>query len=146
MRYTLLSIFFVAASLTSFAQKSEIFAPEGLAIHGYDPVAILKESKTIEGLESLSHTWKGATWRFASRQNLEAFKSDPEKYAPQYGGYCAYGMSRGYKASTEIDTWSIVNNKLYFNYNRDVKKEWEKERDSRIKTADENWKTVKDHE
>jgi len=85
-----------------------------------------------------------ASWRFVSRENLEAFMNDPEKYAPQYGGYCAYGVSEGHKSPTEIDTWTILDNKLYFNYNRNVKKKWKEDRERRIKVADENWKTVKD--
>lgn len=144
MRHILFNILFVIASLTAFAQESEIFAPEGLAINGYDPVAIFRESKTIKGFDSLSYTWMSASWRFVSRENLEAFMNDPEKYAPQYGGYCAYGVSEGHKSPTEIDTWTILDNKLYFNYNRNVKKKWKEDRERRIKVADENWKTVKD--
>jgi len=144
MRYILINIFLVVASLTSFAQESEIFAPEGMAINGYDPVAIFRESKTVKGFDSLSYTWMDASWYFASRENLEAFMNDPERYAPQYGGYCAYGVSEGHKSPTEIDTWTIVDDKLYFNYNRNVKKKWDQDRERRIKRADEQWKTVKD--
>lgn len=143
MRYALLNILLVIASLTSFAQESVIFAPEGLALKGYDPVAIFKESKTVKGSDSLSYTWMKASWHFSSRENLEAFMNDPEKYAPQYGGYCAYGVSEGHKAPTEIDTWTIVDDKLYFNYNHNVKKKWDQDRERHIKSADEQWKTVK---
>lgn len=144
MKYTLLNILLVVTSLTASAQQSEIFAPEGIAINGYDPVAIFKESKTVKGIDSLSYTWMNASWRFASRENLEAFINDPEKYAPQYGGYCAYGVSEGHKSPTEIDTWTILDDKLYFNYNRNVKKLWDQDREGHIRRADENWKTVKD--
>lgn len=127
------------------AQKSEIFAPGGKAIKGYDPVAFFTESKPVKGTDSLSYQWKEATWLFASRKNLEAFKSDPDKYAPQYGGYCAYGLSQGHKAPTQTDTWTVVNDKLYFNYNSKVKELWVKDQPSLIKTADEKWPSLKDN-
>ena len=127
------------------AQKSEIFAPGGKAIKGYDPVAFFTESKPVKGADSLSYQWKEATWLFASRKNLEAFKSDPDKYAPQYGGYCAYGLSQGHKAPTQTDTWTVVNDKLYFNYNSKVKELWVKDQPSLIKTADEKWPAIKDN-
>ncbi len=124
-------------------QKSEIFAPGGKAIKGYDPVAFFKESKPVKGADSLSYSWKEATWLFSTRQNLEAFKADPDKYAPQYGGYCAYGTSQGHKAPTQTDTWTVVNDKLYFNYNSKVKELWTKDQPALIKTADEKWPEVK---
>lgn len=127
------------------AQKSEIFAPGGKAIKGYDPVAFFTESKPVKGADSLSYQWKQATWLFASRKNLEAFKSDPDKYAPQYGGYCAYGLSQGHKAPTQTDTWTVVNDKLYFNYNSKVKELWVKDQPNLIKTADEKWPAIKDN-
>lgn len=127
------------------AQKSEIFAPGGKAIKGYDPVAFFTESKPVKGADSLSYQWKQATWLFASRKNLEAFKSDPDKYAPQYGGYCAYGLSQGHKAPTQTDTWTVVNDKLYFNYNSKVKELWVKDQQSLIKVADEKWPALKDN-
>ncbi|MBB6112154.1 hypothetical protein SAMN05421821_11626 [Mucilaginibacter lappiensis] len=127
------------------AQKSEIFAPGGKAIKGYDPVAFFTESKPMKGSDSLSYQWKEATWLFASRKNLEAFKSDPDKYAPQYGGYCAYGLSQGHKAPTQTDTWTVVNDKLYFNYNSKVKEMWSKDQQNLIKTADEKWPAIKDN-
>jgi YHS domain-containing protein len=125
------------------AQKAEIFAPSGKAIKGYDPVAFFKESKPVKGADSLSYTWKEATWLFSNRQNLEAFKADPDKYAPQYGGYCAYGLSQGHKAPTQTDTWTVVNDKLYFNYNSKVKELWTKDQPALIKTADEKWPEIK---
>ncbi len=125
------------------AQKSEIFAPGGKAIKGYDPVAFFKESKPVKGADSLSYSWKEATWLFSNRQNLKAFKADPDKYAPQYGGYCAYGLSQGHKAPTQTDTWTVVNDKLYFNYNSKTKELWTKDQPALIKTADEKWPEIK---
>lgn len=125
------------------AQKSEIFVSGGKAIKGYDPVAFFKQSKAVEGVDSLSYSWKGATWLFASRQDLEAFKANPEKYAPQYGGYCAYGVSEGHKAPTQTDTWTVSNGKLYFNYNTKVKELWVKDQQNLIQAADQKWPEIK---
>lgn len=80
------------------AQQSEIFSKHEGAINGYDAVTYFKESKPVKGKKEYTHQWNGTTWYFASQQNLNDFKKQPEKYAPQYGGYCAYGMSNGYKA------------------------------------------------
>jgi YHS domain-containing protein len=125
------------------AQQSEIFAPGGKAIKGYDPVAFFKESKPVKGSDKFQYKWKDATWFFSTSENLEAFKADPEKYAPQYGGYCAYGTSQGHKAPTQTDTWTVLNDKLYFNYNDKVKELWTKDQANLIKVADEKWPEVK---
>src|SRR5512139_3751066 len=90
--------FLIAFSITSYSQKSEIYAPNGKAIKGYDPVAFFKESQPVMGLDSLTYRWKDADWYFSTSENLQNFKSMPEAYAPQYGGYCAYGTSKGHKA------------------------------------------------
>jgi len=131
------------AALSSLAQKPEIFSKENAAINGYDPVAYFTESKPVKGLTQFNLEWKGANWQFASQKNLDAFRANPEKFVPQYGGYCAYGLSRGYKASTEADAWTIVNGKLYLNYNKDVRDEWNKDQEGYIKKADTNWPTVR---
>jgi YHS domain-containing protein len=125
------------------AQQSEIFAPGGKAIKGYDPVAFFKESKPVKGSDKFQYKWKDATWLFSTNENLEAFKANPEKYAPQYGGYCAYGTSQGHKAPTQTDTWTVLNDKLYFNYNDKVKELWTKDQANLIKVADEKWPEVK---
>src|SRR5258706_2329651 len=91
-----------------FAQKSEVFNPSNGAIHGYDPVAYFTENKPVKGNEKITFMWKGAIWYFSNNQNREVFKANPEKYAPQYGGYCAYGMADGHKASTSPDAWTIL--------------------------------------
>lgn len=129
--------------ISANAQKSEIFAPAGKAIKGYDPVAFFSMSKAVKGNDSLSYEWKEATWLFSSAENLKAFKANPEKYAPQYGGYCAYGCSEDHKAPTQTDTWTIVGDKLYFNYNLKVKEMWMKDQKQRIKEADEKWPGIK---
>lgn len=128
------------------AQKSPVYVANGKAIKGYDPVAFFTESIPVMGRDSLMLEWNGANWYFASRKNLEAFKMAPDHYAPQYGGYCAYGTAQGHKAPTEVETWTILDGKLYFNYNPKVKEMWSKDRPGMIKKADENWPMIKDKE
>ena len=113
-----------------------------LAVSGYDPVAYFTEGKPVQGSSSFEHEWNGATWRFANAKNLEAFKADPEAYAPQYGGYCAWAVSQGYTASADPNAWRIVGKKLYLNYDREVQKTWEKDAAGNIVKADENWPKV----
>lgn len=132
------------AALTTHAQQSEIFALDGKAIKGYDVVAFFKDMKPVAGVDSLVYNYKGSDWLFASRHNLEAFKANPEMYVPQYGGYCAYGTSEGHKAPTEANTWTIVDDKLYFNYNMKVKNSWSKNREALIEKADMQWPLIKD--
>ena len=116
----------VLVSSPLFAQKSATFIQSGKAIRGYDPVAYFTESKAVKGDEKLVFKWNNADWYFSSQKNLDLFKANPGKYAPQYGGYCAYGLSNGYKAPTDADAWTIENGKLYLNYNLDVREEWNK--------------------
>ncbi len=83
---------------------------------------------------------------FASKANLDSFKKAPEHYAPQYGGYCAYGTAGGHKAPTETETWTIIDDKLYFNYNKKVKDQWVKKTAAYIEKANVNWEIIKDSE
>lgn len=144
--FLFIAIISCVSAVSIQAQKAEIFNKSGRAIRGYDPVAYFTQGKPVKGSEKFDYNWKGANWHFSSKQNLDAFVKSPEKYAPQYGGYCAYGLSKGYKASTEPDAWTIVNGKLYLNYDLDVRDDWNKDRDERIKKADKNWPTVKNKE
>jgi YHS domain-containing protein len=140
----ILSAIAVFVNTTLFAQKSATFIQSGKAIRGYDPVAYFTESKAVKGDDKLVYKWNNADWHFSSQKNLDLFKANPEKYAPQYGGYCAYGLSNGYKAPTDADALTIENGKLYLNYNLDVREEWNKEKKQRIEKADKNWPEVKD--
>jgi YHS domain-containing protein len=133
-------------AMQGFAQKATVFNSNGIAIHGYDPVAFFTENKPEKGKEQFSYKWQDVNWLFATKENLESFKAMPEKYAPQYGGYCAYGTAAGHKAPTETDTWTIVGDKLYFNYNKNVKALWLKDQKNFIEKADKNWPGIKDKE
>ncbi|MBL0741925.1 YHS domain-containing (seleno)protein [Chryseolinea lacunae] len=141
MKTLLISMLLVLAISPSFAQ--EVFSKSGEAIQGYDPVAYFKVGKPVKGKSEFSYQWKDATWHFASAQNLEAFKASPETFAPQFGGYCAYGVADGHKATTSPDAWTIVGDKLYLNYNKDVMALWRKDQPGFIQKANANWPTVK---
>ena len=133
----------LAMGLSVSAQQNEIFVKDKAAIGGYDVVAYFKEGKPVKGNGNFPVSYKGAIWLFSNKANADAFKAMPDKYEPQYGGYCAYGCSQGHKAKTEPDAWTIVDGKLYLNYNTDVKAKWSKDRPGYIKKADENWPKVK---
>ena len=113
-----------------------------LAVSGYDPVAYFTEGRPVEGSSDFELEWNDATWRFASQANLETFKADPEAYAPQYGGYCAWAVSQGYTASTVPEAWHIVNGKLYMNYSLGVRDKWRQDIPGHIANANQNWPKV----
>ncbi|HMR90437.1 MAG TPA: YHS domain-containing (seleno)protein [Saprospiraceae bacterium] len=142
-----MKVFFVSMivlfSIVVNAQKAKeapIFSTKDGAIKGYDPVAYFISSQPTKGLKAISHSWNGATWYFTSEANKKLFADNPEKYAPQYGGYCAYGWAQGYAVKIEADAWAIVDGKLYLNYNKSVQKDWDKDRAGYIKKADDNFK------
>jgi YHS domain-containing protein len=112
------------------------------AIHGYDSVAYQTEGKPVPGKADFEFEWMGAKWRFATAEHRDAFKSAPEKYAPQYGGYCAYAVSQGRLADIDPKAWSIVSGKLYLNYDQDIQKKWQADVPGYIAKADKNWPGV----
>ena len=114
----------------------------GLAIRGTDPVAYFTEGEVVEGSEDYESEWNGAVWRFASAENQELFESDPEAYAPQYGGYCAKALSEGNVVSTDPEAWKIVNDKLYLNYSKGVQQQWVENIKGNIALADRMWPNV----
>ena len=116
----------------------------GGAIRGYDPVAYFTEGRPVEGQSAHRFEWMGATWSFASAENRAAFEAEPEKYAPRYGGYCAWAVSQGYTASIDPDAWRIVDGALYLNYSLSVQKQWEKDVPGNIAKADVNWPGLRD--
>ena len=116
-----------------------VFSTKNGAIDGYDPVAYFTEGKPVKGQATLTATWKGAAWRFASVQNRDQFQKNPEKYAPQYGGWCAYGWAQGYPAKIEPEAWEIVEGKLFLNYNLRVQKMWREKKQEYIVKANDNY-------
>lgn len=128
------------------AQKSAVFNPVEGAIHGYDPVAYFKQGRAVKGDTAISFSWNQAVWYFSSLENRDSFRVDPLRFAPQYGGYCAYGMAGGHKAPTDPEAFSILNGKLYLNYNKNVQALWKKKPEEFIETANRNWPVLKDKE
>lgn len=113
-----------------------------VAIKGYDPVAYFTESKPVKGTKDFVFDWNGATWQFASAANRDAFAKDPARYAPQYGGYCAWAVSQGYTANIDPTAWKIVDDKLYLNYDADVQAKWSQDIPGFIAKADTNWPEI----
>ena len=126
----------------ALGQKSEVYADRGGAIRGYDPVAYFTDGRPVKGSPQFTHQWRGATWHFASAENRDRFAAAPEKFAPQYGGYCAYGVAQGYAVSIDPAAWSIVDGKLYLNYSRSVREDWNKDIPGYIRKANANWPGV----
>jgi YHS domain-containing protein len=117
--------------------KNSIFGGRtDTAINGYDTVAYFTANKAVMGKDAYSLDWMGAKWKFASQANLDLFKANPEKYAPQYGGYCAYGVAQGYLVKVEPEQFTVRDGKLYLNYDADVQAMWLKDPAGYIKTAD----------
>ena len=110
-----------------------------VAIHGYDPVAYFNQGKPVEGSDAFTFKWRGALWRFVSAADRDAFAASPEKYAPQFGGYCAWAVSQGYTADIDPNAWKVVNGKLYLNYDKEVQKKWEANLAANISAAEVKW-------
>ena len=124
----------------AFAEKAEpVYKDGGLAIRGYDPVAYFIQQKPVKGSPQFSYAWMGATWLFSSAVNRDQFAADPARYAPQYGGYCSYAVSKGRTASIDPEAWRIVDGKLYLNYSKGVQKTWAEDVPGNIRKADQNW-------
>ena len=115
----------------------------GLAIKGYDPVAYFQDGAPAKGLAELRHPYKGATYLFKTAANRDAFIAAPDKYLPEYGGFCAFGVSRGYKADIDPAAFTLVGGKLYLNYNVQVQRDWQKDTQGYIRRADERWPEVR---
>lgn len=115
----------------------------GTALKGYDAVAYFKEGKAVKGKDEFRHEWMGAKWYFANAANRDDFAKAPDKYAPQFGGYCAWAVAHNYTANIDPEAWRIVDGKLYLNYSKDVQKKWEADVPGFIKAGNENWPKLK---
>ena len=136
---TLLSLLALTTVSFAFQAQPGLYAKDGVALSGYDAVAYFKDGKPVAGRPEFVYKWMDATWRFSSAENRDAFAKEPAKYAPQYGGYCAFGTSQGHLVPGDPQAWKIVADKLYLNYNKDVQKYWLQDVPGYIQKADENW-------
>ena len=135
------------ALVAFFATSATTFAADGNslpAVQGYDVVSYQTAKRPIRGSGHFTAEYEGATYIFANKQNLDTFKADPERYAPAYGGYCAYGVSVGKKFIGDPEVWRVVDNRLYLNLDANIQDEWLKDVPGRIKAADKQWEKIKD--
>ena len=141
--HRLLLILVVLLPALVMASENHINHQDGIAMHGYDPVAYFTVEKAVKGQASLSYEWSDAIWLFSSKQNRQAFIDNPEYYAPQFGGFCAYAASYGQFADIDPMAWSIVNDKLYLNYSLRVRKIWKPRAEEFIGDAEQFWPMMK---
>lgn len=140
-KIALLSVLvFISIGLFSQNNKGQVYTVDGKAIKGYDPVAYFTKGKPIKGTEKYAYSWQGAKWLFSSKTHLDLFKATPEKYAPEYGGYCSWAMREGKKAKTNpVTSWTVHKGKLYLNYSTSIASKWSKNKDGYIKLANGYW-------
>ncbi len=134
-----------AAPEINTLEKEGVFGKykhNGIAIRGYDTVAYFTQGQAVEGSADITTEWQGATWQFSSEEHKDLFVATPEKYAPQYGGYCAYGIANDYVVKIEPEQWSIIDDKLYLNYDARIQKAWSKNIAGYIKTADRKFEKL----
>lgn len=114
------------------------------ALGGHDTVAYFTEGRAVKGSSDHRTEWRGATWQFASAGNLDAFVAEPERFAPAYGGYCAYAMAQGQTVKSDPREWSIIGDRLFVNYDAAVKALWLEDPETFIRQADGHWPGVRD--
>ena len=139
----LIALFLIAVAPLPLRAADAVFNTGGVAIEGSDPVAYFTEGKAVAGSPEITHDHAGVTWRFASAANRDAFAADPARYAPQYGGYCAWAVSQGYTAPTVTEAWHIDDGKLYLNYSKSVQRQWSEDIPGNVEKADANWPGLK---
>jgi YHS domain-containing protein len=134
----------LSLSAASFAADIDMNANgNDLAIQGYDPVAYFTNEKPTRGSSDFTATYKNAIYHFSSEENRDLFRASPAKYAPQFGGFCAFGVTKGRKFDTDPTAWRVVDGKLYLNLNKDVQKVWLEDVPGYITNANQTWPTIK---
>ncbi len=118
--------------------------PGGLALKGHDPVAYFTNSAPVLGKPQFTAQHEGATYRFATAANRDAFVANPAKFAPAFGGFCAMGIALEKKLDVDPQAWRVVDGRLYLNVNKDVQKRWLDDVPGNLATAEKNWPRLKD--
>lgn len=121
------------------AAQARVYAESGVAVRGTDIVAYFTEGRPVRGSAAHQLTWRGTVWHFASAAHRDRFAADPEAFAPAYGGFCAWAVSRGYTASTDPQAWRIVDRRLYLNYSLEIRRRWSQDIPGNIALGDANW-------
>jgi YHS domain-containing protein len=122
--------------------EGRIYAEDGVAISGADPVAYFELGEATQGSSEHSYEWRGVEWHFANPDHRAMFAENPEKYAPEYGGWCAWAAARGDAAATSPQAWAIEDGDLYLNYNQSIQTRWEKDVQGFIERADDQWPDI----
>ncbi len=147
LRGALLTLVLAGASVPTMTQvvsaAQEVNIVEGYAVHGFDVVAYFTEGKPVAGDSRYTAEHGGATYRFASAEHRDLFAGNPAKYAPQYGGFCAFGTAMGRKFDGDPQAWAIVDDKLYLNLNKDVQAKWRENVPGFLKGAENNWPLIR---
>lgn len=133
----------LSQALTAQAQVDVNVNGAGVALEGYDPVAYFTQGRAVQGRAEFSASHNNVTYHFANSEDKKTFLSDPDKYAPAYGGFCAYGTAHGLKVASDPNEWRIVNGRLYVVANRDFNQRWSTSTPSYIRRADEIWERIK---
>jgi YHS domain-containing protein len=139
MRWILAAVVLVVAAAAPAAAQRVNADRKGLAVKGYDVVAYFVDGRAVPGDASFEHTANGVRYRFASAANRDRFAREPERFVPQYGGFCAWAVSRGYTADTDPLAWRIVEGRLFLNYDRSVQRQWETDVRGNVAKGDTNW-------
>ncbi len=124
---------------TRRASAEPLNASRGIAVHGYDVVAYFTDGRPMRGTALYTHRWRDSEWRFASAAHRDAFAADPDRYAPQFGGFCAFGVAQGAQVDIDPTAWSIVDGRLYLNYNHSIQRQWMRDTAGLIRQANDNW-------
>ncbi len=134
----------LAAEPVNTLEKKGLFGykSSGIAIRGYDTVAYFTKGAPEKGSNAFSTQWEGASWLFATQEHLDMFTAEPQKYAPQYGGYCAYGVAKDGLVKIEPENWTILDGKLYLNYDDKVQRLWEQDIPAFIADADSKFEAL----
>lgn len=133
-----LTLLFLAANVRA-GELVNTAGASGIALSGYDAVAFFTDHKPVNGDAAIAAKHQGATYLFASKEHRDVFQAAPEKYLPQYGGYCAFGVSVGALFPVDINTWQVRNGKLYLNLNPDILKSFNEDFENNLSKADKNW-------
>lgn len=133
---------FLAIFASAFASAGDFYEKNGVALDGYDPAAYFLSGKAVPGDRGISAEYHGSLFYFSSIENRDKFMTAPENFVPQFGGFCAYGASRGYKAKIDPTAFSVVNGKLYLNYDAKVQSIWSKDVAGFVMQAESKWPEV----
>jgi YHS domain-containing protein len=143
-KIAIVSILVLPVSCFMLSQEKDdvIYSTSMGAIDGYDPVAYFNMGKAMKGNEDYSYIWNDAVWYFSSTENRDVFMKNPDKYAPEYGGYCAYAIAEGKKVKVDPEQWSIINDRLFINYDEKIQRKWMENKFEYIGKADKKWEEL----